>query len=100
MKIFFGLGEYDSFVRVSEEFGANFNAKYDTFTFLSKKLLNKINNIESCKYDTLLCLYNRVKDDLGIKNNDALWQVLIALQFYQTQHEKMPAEIVRAAEHG
>ena len=40
----------------------------------------------------------RAKDALGIKNNDALWQVLIALQFYQTQYEKMPAEIARAAD--
>ena len=40
----------------------------------------------------------RTKDALGIKNNDALWQVLIALQFYQTQYEKMPAEIARVVD--
>ena len=40
----------------------------------------------------------RAKDALGIKNNDALWQVLIALQFYQTQYEKMPAEIARVVD--
>ena len=40
----------------------------------------------------------RTKDALGIKNNDALWQVLIALQFYQTQYEKMPTEIARVVD--
>ena len=39
----------------------------------------------------------RVRDALGLKNNDALWLVLMALQHYQTQYEKMPAEIARAS---
>jgi hypothetical protein len=40
----------------------------------------------------------RVRDALGIRPNDALWQVLIALQFYQTQYERFPAEISKACE--
>jgi len=39
----------------------------------------------------------RVRDALGLKNNDALWLVLMALQTHQTQYEKIPQEIARAA---
>ena len=38
----------------------------------------------------------RVKAALDLKDNDALWLVLMALQHYQTQYEKMPAEIAQA----
>jgi hypothetical protein len=38
-----------------------------------------------------------VKDALGLKTNDALWLVLMALQHYQTQYEAMPAAIAQAA---
>jgi hypothetical protein len=40
----------------------------------------------------------RVRDALGIRPNDALWQVLIALQYYQHQYERFPAEISKACE--
>ena len=40
----------------------------------------------------------RVKDALGLDISDALWQVLFVLQFYQTQYEKMPAEIARVVD--
>lgn len=39
----------------------------------------------------------RVRDALGLKNNDALWLVLMALQHYQGQYEKFPREIAQAA---
>jgi hypothetical protein len=39
----------------------------------------------------------RVRDALGLKSNDALWLVLIALQHYQSQYEKFPARIEDAA---
>jgi hypothetical protein len=39
----------------------------------------------------------RVRDALGLKNNDALWLVLMALQHYQGQYEKFPQEIAQAA---
>ena len=39
----------------------------------------------------------RVRDALGIKSNDALWVVLMALQYYQSQYEKFPARIEDAA---
>lgn len=39
----------------------------------------------------------RVRDALGLKNNDALWLVLMALQHYQNQYEKFPQEIAQAA---
>lgn len=38
-----------------------------------------------------------VRDALGLKNNDALWLVLMALQHYQTQYETFPAAISQAA---
>jgi hypothetical protein len=38
-----------------------------------------------------------VRDALGLKNNDALWLVLMALQHYQTQYETIPAAISQAA---
>ena len=40
----------------------------------------------------------RVRDALGLKNNDALWLVLMALQHYQGQYEKFPQAIAQAAE--
>lgn len=39
----------------------------------------------------------RIRDALGIKNNDALWLLLVALRHYQTLYEKMPASIAKAA---
>lgn len=39
----------------------------------------------------------RVRDALGLKNNDALWLVIMALQHYQGQYEKFPQEIAQAA---
>lgn len=38
----------------------------------------------------------RVRDALGLKNNDALWLVLMALQHYETQYKKIPAVIEEA----
>lgn len=40
----------------------------------------------------------RVKDALGLKNNDALWLVLMALQHYQDQYEQFPKAIAQAAQ--
>ena len=40
----------------------------------------------------------RVRDALGIKNNDALWLLLIALQYHQSQYEKFPKAIAQAAQ--
>ncbi|MES2900197.1 MAG: DUF6753 family protein [Pseudomonadota bacterium] len=37
----------------------------------------------------------RIRDELGIKNNDALWMVLVALQYHQTLFDKHP-EIIRS----
>ena len=39
----------------------------------------------------------KVRDALGLKNNDALWLVLMALQHYQDQYEKFPKAIEQAA---
>ncbi len=39
----------------------------------------------------------RVRDALGLKNNDALWLVLMALQHYETSYERMPKAIETAA---
>lgn len=39
----------------------------------------------------------KVRDALGLKNNDALWLVLMALQYYQGQYEKFPQVIAQAA---
>lgn len=39
----------------------------------------------------------RVRDALGLKSNDALWLVLMALQHYQSQYETFPARIEDAA---
>lgn len=39
----------------------------------------------------------RVRDALGLKNNDALWLVLMALQHYQNQYEQFPDAIALAA---
>lgn len=41
-------------------------------------------------------LYN-VGQALGIKNNDALWLILLALQYHQTQYSEFPALIQEAA---
>lgn len=39
----------------------------------------------------------RVRDALELKNNDALWLVLMALQYYQDQYERFPKAIALAA---
>lgn len=39
-----------------------------------------------------------VRDALGLKNNDALWLVLMALQSYQGMYEKFPLLIKRTAQ--
>ena len=40
----------------------------------------------------------RVRDALGLKTNDALWLVLMALQHYETRYERFPAQIESAAQ--
>lgn len=39
----------------------------------------------------------RVRDALGLKNNDALWLVLMALQHYQDQYARIPMAIAKSA---
>ncbi len=39
----------------------------------------------------------KVRDALQLKNNDALWLVLMALQYYQDQYERFPKAISLAA---
>lgn len=39
----------------------------------------------------------RVRDALGLKNNDALWLVLMALQSYDDKYREIPAQIEKAA---
>ena len=39
----------------------------------------------------------KVRDALGLKNNDALWLILIALQYYQDQYETFPKLIAQSA---
>ena len=41
----------------------------------------------------------RIKDELGIADNDALWSVLLALNYHTALYEAMPARIEQAAEH-
>ena len=40
----------------------------------------------------------RVRDALKLENNDALWQILMALQYHQSQYEKFPAAIAQSAQ--
>ena len=40
----------------------------------------------------------RVRDALKLENNDALWLILMALQYHQSQYEKFPAAIAQAAQ--
>ena len=40
----------------------------------------------------------QVRDALGLRPNDALWQVLIALEWYQQQYQRFPQEISKACE--
>ena len=42
-------------------------------------------------------LLHRVRDSLGLHPNDALWEVLIALQYYYSLYERFPAMIRGAA---
>ena len=39
----------------------------------------------------------KVKDALGLSNNDALWQILIVLQHYENKYEAFPKRIELAA---
>ena len=39
----------------------------------------------------------KVRDALGLKNNDALWLILMALQHYQDQYETFPKLIAQSA---
>lgn len=39
----------------------------------------------------------RTKDALGIKPNDAIWVILMALGYHQTMYEAMPAKITKTA---
>jgi hypothetical protein len=48
--------------------------------------------------DTELKQLFRLRETLGLRNNDALWQVLVALEFYQRQYERLPVEITKACE--
>ena len=38
----------------------------------------------------------RARDALGLKNNDALWMVLVALQYHQTLYAAIPGQIEQA----
>lgn len=40
----------------------------------------------------------RVRDALGLKNNDALWLVIMALQHYKDLYEEFPESIAKAAQ--
>ena len=40
----------------------------------------------------------RVRDALKLENNDALWLILMALQYHQSQYAKFPAAIAQAAQ--
>ena len=53
------LGQDTFFLSINEEIRTDLSSKYDTFAFISKTSLNKINNLASPKYDTLLFIYNR-----------------------------------------
>lgn len=39
----------------------------------------------------------RVRDALGLGNNDALWLIIMALQFYHEKYNSIPARIEKAA---
>lgn len=41
----------------------------------------------------------RIKEELGIADNDALWSVLLALNYHTALYEAMPARIEQTAEH-
>src|SRR5690242_2788536 len=40
----------------------------------------------------------RVRDALGLRGNDALWLVLIALEHYQKLYQQIPQEISKASD--
>lgn len=35
----------------------------------------------------------KVRDALGIRDNDALWSLIIALEYYRSYHERIPAKL-------
>jgi hypothetical protein len=41
---------------------------------------------------------HRVRDALGLRGNDALWLVLVALEHYRTLYERVPGEIATATQ--
>jgi hypothetical protein len=61
---------------------------------MNEQLQESFKNIfgESPRKGDLEAFY-RVRDALKIKNDDALWSVLFALQYYLTLYEKIPADI-------
>lgn len=59
------------------------NALEDSFT----KLLGK--QPSDAEKQTLY----RIRDALNLHNNAALWLILIALQYHQSQYEKFPERI-------
>jgi hypothetical protein len=40
----------------------------------------------------------RVRDALGLKNNDALWLVLMALEHYKDHYERLPSSIAQVTQ--
>lgn len=39
----------------------------------------------------------RIRDTLGLKDNDALWLIVVALEYYQVQYESFPMLIANSA---
>jgi hypothetical protein len=40
----------------------------------------------------------KMRDALGIKNNDAIWQILVVLEYYRSMYESIPEQIIDSAE--
>lgn len=66
------------------------DGKHDVGDAFGKLLAREPDEAERAK------LY-RVRDALGVRDNDALWLILMALGHYETLYEKFPGLIARAA---
>jgi hypothetical protein len=64
----------------------------DWYSDSCEKLLGRIPDADELR------TINRIKDVLGIEPNDALWAVLIALQYYNSLYEAIPGQISKATD--
>lgn len=54
--------------------------------------------IDRCPTDQDIQRLFKVKEALGLDSNDAIWTVLLALEYYRTLYEEIPDQIQRATQ--